>query len=326
MARGKSRLTWLRGVTWAVVLAVYTCGAAQQPAAKPEFEVASVRPSGPLDMAKIQAMMAAGQLPRFGAHVDGLTAEYLRMTLKQLIARAYDVKDYQVTVPKDTSTEPFDIIARMPDGSTKDSEQKMLLNLLETRFKLQATKSTDETPVFALTVGKSGPKLKESATKLEPIDLTAELKPGEMKQEGPFGTTILKRNPDGTVVGNMGEKGIFTQRMDMQTRSVLINGTTTMPGLAELMTQFETTMLASKGGRPVVDGTELKGVYEVALELSLNSLMTPERGASGTEASDPGGGMGLDESLQKMGLKLEPSKAQVQHVTVSHVEKAPTEN
>ena len=311
-----------------VVCALIPSGAfAQNAAAKSEFEVASIRPSGPLDVAKIQAMIAAGQLPRFGAHVDGLSADYIRMPLKALIAHAYDVMDYQVTVPKDISTDPFDIVARMPEGSTRDDEHAMLLNLLQQRFHLQATRTSDDTPVFDLAVGKGGPKLKESTTKLQPIDANAELKPGEMKQETPFGTMIVKRSPDGTVTGNMGEKGLFTQKIDMQARTVHIEGTTTMPGLAMLLTQLETTVLASRGGRPIVDATGLKGAYDIVLDLSLNSLMEAQRPASsGTEASDPTGGIGLDESLQKMGLKLDPGKAQIQHVTVTHVDKTPTEN
>jgi hypothetical protein len=49
------------------------------------FDVASVRPSAPLDMAKLQADMQAGKMPNFGAHVNGLRAEYNYLTLKDLI-------------------------------------------------------------------------------------------------------------------------------------------------------------------------------------------------------------------------------------------------
>src|ERR1035441_2045684 len=71
--------------------------APQAAADKLEFDVASVRPSAPLDMQKLQADMQAGKMPNFGAHVNGLRAEYNYTTLKELISVAYKVKPYQVT-------------------------------------------------------------------------------------------------------------------------------------------------------------------------------------------------------------------------------------
>jgi uncharacterized protein (TIGR03435 family) len=74
--------------------------------------------------------------------------------------------------------------------------------------------------------------------------------------------------------------------------------------------------------------TELKGYYEIALDVSLAELMrnSGQGGGSSAEASDPGGGMGVFDSVQKMGLKLESRKAPVEQVVVSHAEKTPTEN
>ena len=50
-------------------------------------------------MAKLAANMQAGQMPRFGAHIDGSRADYTYMSLKDLIANAYSVKPYQVSGP-----------------------------------------------------------------------------------------------------------------------------------------------------------------------------------------------------------------------------------
>jgi uncharacterized protein (TIGR03435 family) len=53
-------------------------------------------------------------------------------------------------------------------------------------------------------------------------------------------------------------------------------------------------------------------------------------GAAGSApgASDPAGNgaSSIYDSVGKMGLKLDPRKAPVEQVTVTHVEKAPTEN
>ena len=102
------------------------------------FEVATVKPSPTPDMAKVWAEVRAGKMPRFGAHVDAARAEYIFMSLKDLIAAAYKVKLYQITGPAWLPTERFDIVAKMPEGASKDDAPKMLLSLLEERFKLVA--------------------------------------------------------------------------------------------------------------------------------------------------------------------------------------------
>src|ERR1035441_6082130 len=73
--------------------------APQAAADKLEFDVASVRPSAPLDMQKVAADMQAGKMPNFGIHLNGLRAEYNYATMKSLIASAYKLKEYQVTGP-----------------------------------------------------------------------------------------------------------------------------------------------------------------------------------------------------------------------------------
>jgi uncharacterized protein (TIGR03435 family) len=307
-------------------------GAAQAAAdkvSKPEFDVASVRPSETLDPGKMMAMVQAGKMPRFGAHVEGLRAEYMRMSLKQLIANAFEVKEYQVTGPDTIKSEPYDIVATMPEGSSKDDAPKMLRTLLEERFKLEAKKSTEDHPVYVLVAGKSGPKMKESATKPVPLDPKAELKPGEMKMDGPFGPMIIKRNPDGTSTANMGEKGSYLQKVDMQSRNLRFDATAVnMDGLAEMLTLMSTSIPGSTG-RPVINKTDLKGYYDFSFDLSIAEMMRAQGAGApggGTEASDPGGGMSMEDSIQRLGLKLDPQKAPIEQVVVAHVEKTPTEN
>jgi uncharacterized protein (TIGR03435 family) len=330
------RRTCVRLLASVVAVGLVHAGAAAQAAAaqggpKLEFDVASVRPSPPLDPGKMMAAFQSGQMPKMGPHIEGLRAEYYQMTLQQLIANAYDVKPYQVTGPDAMKGQRFDVVARMPEGSTKDDAPKMLRTLLADRFKLEAAKSTTDKPIYALVVAKGGPKLKESAEKPAPIDLNAPLGPGEVKVDGPYGTMIVKMNKDGSGTANMGERGKFTQRFDMQSRTIHIEGSpVTMAGLAEVMTQFTMSPAAAQtgGGREVQDETGLKGYYEVAFDLSIAEMIRAQSqgGAAGTEASDPSGGMSIEDSIGKMGLKLEPKKAPVEQVVVTHLEKMPTEN
>jgi len=178
------------------------------------FDVASVRPSAPLDMAKMMADMQAGKMPNFGMHLNGLRAEFNYLRLKDLIVAAYKVKDYQITGPdwlNKTDAQRFDIVARLPEGSSKDDAPKMLQALLEDRFKLKVHRVTQEHPVQALVVGKGGPKMKESPGDAPPLDLDVPLKPGEMQidtPDGPARMTVDMKNGGGTM--NMGTKGIIT--------------------------------------------------------------------------------------------------------------------
>src|SRR6185312_8489999 len=80
---------------------------------KPAFEVASIKPAAPLDMAKLAAAVQNGQMPKIGAHVDANQATYTYLDLKSLIALAYQVKPYQVTSPDWLANTRFDIVAKL---------------------------------------------------------------------------------------------------------------------------------------------------------------------------------------------------------------------
>jgi len=329
--------------TFAVGLLLATAVSFGQTApSNPSFDVATVKPSPPLDMAKLAAEVRAGKMPKFGPNVNASRAEYIYMSLKDLIAIAYKVKPYQITGPAWLPTERFDIEAKMPDGASKDDAPGMLVSLLEERFKLVAHRDNQEHPVLALMVGKDGPKLKESPATTEPIDENAPLKPGEMKIEGPDGQIRVTRNADGSSTMNMGKKGTITQRMDMQSQTITLESSNvTMAGFADMLTNM--LQMGGGGGRQVVDMTGLKGSYQVAVEISLADAMAAARaqgigppmappggGAAGASpasaASDPGGGSTVFASVKKLGLKLEPTKAKVEQLIIDHVEKTPTEN
>ncbi len=311
----------------------------QSAPAKLAFEVASIRPSAPLDPGKMQAAMQAGKLPRFGTRIDASRAEYNYMSLKELIANAYGVKLYQVTGPDWLVSRRFDIAATMPEGSSRDDAPKMLQSLLAERFKVEAHRDTQEHPVLGLVVGKGGPKMKESTGTPEPFDEDAPLKPGEMTMDTPEGPARISRNPDGSSTINLGAKGIITQRMDAQTQTLHLESTmVTMDGFAEMLTNL--MQMGGSGGKQVVDMTDLKGNYQVAIDVSLADLMAMMRaqgmnmpggggagaGSGPAVASEPNGGSTVFESVQKLGLKLEPRKANVTQVVVDHAEKTPTEN
>jgi uncharacterized protein (TIGR03435 family) len=302
----------------------------------PAFDVATIRVSAPLDPAKLQADMQAGRMPRFGAHVDASRAEYTYMTLRDLIANAYDLKPYQITGPDTLTAQRFDIVATLPDGASKDDAPRTLQELLADRFKLTLHRETAEHPVLALIVARGGPKLTEAAPSA-PLDDDTPLKPGEMKIDTPDGPARMTRNSDGSMVFNMGTKGTMTQRIDLESKSLHLDASSlTMQGFADMLTNV-TQMGNPGGGRQVVDMTGLKGSYQVSIDFSLAELMAAAKaaGALPAGAATPAASLGVASdptgsdvyaSVQKLGLKLEPRKAPIEQLIVDHVEKTPTDN
>ena len=197
--------------------------------------------------------------------------EYNQMSLKALIANAYKLKSYQITGPPWIAARRFDIAATISDGVSKDDVPKLLQALLVERFKLATHRDTQEHPALALLVGKDGPKMKESPAPPAPIDENAPLKPGEMKMDGPDGPMRVTRNADGSSTMNMGAKGTFTQRMDMQSQTWHMEASSvTMGGPCDMLTN----MLRMGGGsNQVVDMTGLKGSYQIVMDISLADAM-----------------------------------------------------
>jgi uncharacterized protein (TIGR03435 family) len=137
------------------------CEAFGQSAPPPRaFEVASVKPH-------------PGLVPRIDISTSGtrLTAE--AQTVLGLIMYAYNLRNDQVsrTTPLLTLDDTmYDVVANAEgEGTpTKGEFRQMMQSLLADRFKLSVHRERKELPVYALVVGKSGPKLKESAPDADP--------------------------------------------------------------------------------------------------------------------------------------------------------------
>jgi len=123
------------------------------------FEVASVKPhTGP---------------GRVGISTSGPRLNAEPANLWVLIAYAYNLKPYQVpsTPPLlELGNEYYDIVAKAEGDAapTKDEFRAMLQLLLADRFKLRVHRETRELSVYALVVGKNGPKFKPSAPDASP--------------------------------------------------------------------------------------------------------------------------------------------------------------
>ena len=134
-------------------LALLTAGAAfgQTPAAPPAFEVASVKPAPPpADPDELRVQIGG----------DPGMIDYENVSLKMMIARAYEMKEFQISGPDWLETARFDILAKVPPNAPKGQTPLMLQNLLAERFKLKVHREQKVMPVYAMVVAKGGLKVK----------------------------------------------------------------------------------------------------------------------------------------------------------------------
>jgi len=310
-----------------VFLAFAAAVSAQSP--KLAFEVATIKPSAALT----PDMVRAGKL-HVGMSVDKARVDIGFFSLSDLIRTAYKVKAFQISGPDWLSAQRFDILAKMPDGATEEQVPEMLQSLIAERFKVELHHSTKEQPVYVLVVAKGGSKLKEAAADADAPPTEAEAKNAQTITTNQ-GKMSVNANPDGqgaTIKG--GPAGAM--KMSMQ------NGSMHMEFKKMSMDRL-VDMLSGMTDKPVVDQTELKGNYEVALDLSMDDMRNAARkagaamggmgmpmaagGAPGggpLEATDPSAT--IFSSIAQMGLKLESRKAPLDLLVIDKAEKMPTEN
>jgi uncharacterized protein (TIGR03435 family) len=140
----------VRALGLVIVLSQAALG--QSLAKVPEFEVADVKVSnGMRDAGKIQF------LP--GGRID-----LPNVTVKSLILVAYDLQEDTITGgPGWIDSDHFDIVAKAPPDTPRDKIRLMLRALLAERFKLAIHREDKPMPVYAMVVGKDGPKLQKAA-------------------------------------------------------------------------------------------------------------------------------------------------------------------
>jgi len=300
----------------------------------PAFEVASIKVSPPLQ--SIGAQILSGKL-HVGMRIEANRVDIDETPLSGLIQLAYKVKPYQISGPSWMSEQRFDVHATMPQGAVRDQVPQMLQTLLAERFKLTIRRDTKEHPVYALVVGKDGPKMTPAMTPAGEPD--AGVTPNLDASKNGFGIdtpdgnriTVSADNKGGAVASSPGTGKIRVSMgadgaMKMETERM------TMPALAD--------QLSPMLDRPVFDMTGLKGRYQVTLELTMEELMQSARaqgvqipmmpgvgrsGAGSGAVPDPSGSS-VFQSVQKLGLRLEPRKVPVDLIVVDHLEKVPTEN
>jgi uncharacterized protein (TIGR03435 family) len=263
-----------------------------------EFEVASVKPAPP---------DAYGAMRGGPGTEDPGRITYPRVTLRTLLAEAYDVRQDQIQGPGWMSTENYSVAAAIPPHSSRTEFEQMLQNLLSERFHLTLHHETKDFPIYDLLVANGGPRLQlaqpdpEGVTPLLPGSLPRPPNDRNGYPVLPPGARGAANNSDGMV--------LWTQRM-------------TMPELCEELSIVINTALDDvRGTRPfVLDKTGLPGRYEFHLAWALPlSYLPPD--------ATPGGDTLFAALEKRLGLKLVKAKdAPMDLLVIDQAEKVPTEN
>ena len=290
--RGGNVQTGMRG------LLLFVCSVAWAQTPKVEFEVASVKPSGPRPADHVN----------IGLRIDGAQVSAAFFSLKDYLGMAFRMKEYQITGPEWIASERYTVNAKLPDGAKREQVPEMLQSLIVDRFQIKMHRESKEFQVYALVVGKGGPKFKEAVE--DPAANAGAV------------TVNVNGGPQGTTV-QMGNGSSFTLANNrVETKKL------PMVGLADTLARFV--------DRPVVDMTELKGNYDVTLEFSPDDfrvmmiraamkagvVLPPQATRMVEESSDDG----LLRAVESVGLKLERRKAPLDVLVVERAVKTPTEN
>lgn len=149
----------MRRPTSRLVLVLVAVGSfGQPPETRPKFdafEVATIKPTAP--------DWSGGRFIRMQS-ADRFVAR--NHALRTLLAAAYELHPHAIVGgPAWTDSDRYDILAKTP-GTVRpnlNEQMAMLRKLLTDRFKLTFHRGSKELPIYALTVAKTGAKLKESA-------------------------------------------------------------------------------------------------------------------------------------------------------------------
>jgi uncharacterized protein (TIGR03435 family) len=285
-------------------------------AARPQFEVASVRLHKPSATSSVQSNVPLGPGDIYTPTGGVFKVEATKLI--NLIAFAYRMTDAQLDVFRQQAPDwvlrtRFDIEARTDDQTvTKDGLRLMVQSLLAERFHLAMHHEMRQSSSFALLLVKSGvtgPRLHahpDSAPCSRAVPAPAVT---------PEGAALPAMDQPETVPGGYPAVCGGIIELDSATPGqVLIGGRAVRFGLL-------TDSLASWGRleKPVINETGLTGNYDFLLEY------TPQARLDETDSPANAGPTFQKALEQQLGLRLQSQKNAVDFLVLDHVDE-PTEN
>jgi uncharacterized protein (TIGR03435 family) len=285
-----------------------TASVAQTTAALPSFEVASVKPSGP-----VIPGWNPGNTDRPGQF------NYPHATVKALLTRAFALRDEQVVGPAWIAADGFDVVAKVPAGAAREQVNQMIRNLLVERFGLGYHMETRDLPVYEMVVSKGGLRIRE--TKLpEGAQAPTPGQPGS----GPPHLVLDKDGWEELAPGVPGYALVRPRPNGERRISARMQTVATLVPLIQLLL-----------GRAVIDKTGLTGTYDFNLDFAGTPRPVrpgwvdsePPSGQAGPAEPTADAGPPLAAALEsQLGLRLESKKDPLDVLVVDKVNRTPTEN
>lgn len=229
--------------------------------------------------------------------VRGGRYEVKNATMVDLIGIAYGFAPNKVLGgPSWLEMDRFDVLAKVPPGSTPETQKLMLQSLLEDRFKLVVRKDTRPLPTYVLTVGKK-PQLKEA-------DGSGDRGCKPQSASGPPAEGGMRLMMNGTPI-SLGPGGTIEFVCRNMTMAAFAEGLRGMLG-------------SSVGPNPVLDQTGLQGEWNFNVHWSLG-LIGP--------MADSGQRISVFDAVDKqLGLKLEEKQIPNPVIVVDSVNRTPSGN
>lgn len=243
----------------------------------PKFEVASVKRT---DQCSLTKSIDPGRVALNGFPINIVIAEAFSVKMDQVLGG-----------PSWLDKDCFAIVAKIPEGVTKDQIPAMLRTLLVERLKLAAHKESRPSPGYILVIDKNGAKVKKS----DPNGNTG--KPGRVTF-GAGRTAVVKGSISMTVLA----------RYLSNTLGVPVQDLTGMSGTYDVDVAWLPDEALEKAGPPTDDA------------LPLGS--TDPRGG----LRDSAGYSSVFTAIHSLGLRLERRKQEVDVVVIDHIEQFPVEN
>lgn len=257
------------------------------------FEAASVKPADP----------KSTQDARGGPGTsDPGELRLTNLPLTSVLIRAFGLASSdQIAGPPSLRTSKYDILAKIPAGTTKDQYGAMLMNLLAERFHMVLHRETRDYPGYELVVAKNGPRMKQSSTADAAL---------AKQNHGPVAVT---QSADGQ--WHMDGPGIAMRPIfGMKVASYhLIARAQTVGEMARFLGGLMQSHL--------VDKTGLSGRYDFTLDYMLDANV-----ATAPETLDNTPPYILDSVQSQLGLRLLPVKVPLDTVVVDSFDTVPTDN
>ena len=246
-------------------------------AQQPKFEVADVHASA----------TAHGFAQNFGGVLRAGRYVNRDATLLDLIEAAYGVSEDSIAGgPGWISSDLFDVVAKVPAGTTAATANLMLQTLLADRFKLVVHNDTRPVPRYVLTVGKGGPKLKPA---------------------GGSGNPGCQPKP-----GSAGGGGAPVDLASMPNIQMACHDLTAQ-AVADNLRQ----MAGGYFDHDVVDATKLDGSFDFDIEWTARGALAA-KGSAGISV--------FDAVEKQLGLKVELKDVPMPALAIESVNRRPTDN